>query len=78
MKTVRTTFLPSQKNRSVYFDAEEVDRYFEKTQGRKATTSQKEHHQHWQIIINAAYNDGYKDGIADALKGTAGEVGVER
>lgn len=75
MKTVRTTFLPRQKNRSVYFDAEETECYFEKTCGHKQVpTKRKEYHKNLGAIINAAYNDGFQDGIAESAERVAEDV----
>ena len=67
MKTVRTTFLPNQKNKTVYFDAEETEHYFEQTRGRVTTPERSELHKSWEMIITCAYNDGFQDGIAEAL-----------
>lgn len=63
---VQTRFLPNQQNTSIYLDVEETERYLEETFGRETTEKMKEYHKALGKIINAAYEDGYQDGIAAA------------
>ena len=74
MKTVRTTFLKNQKNRSVYFDEEEDRRAHEQETGCVLDAKTIEYRTNWSFIINTAYNDGFQDGIAEALERAAEEV----
>lgn len=64
----QTSFLPNQQNTSIYFCVEETERYFEEKFGRETTEKMKEYHKVLGRIINAAYDDGYQDGIAAAHK----------
>ncbi len=62
MNIVKTTSLPNQKNRTVYFDAGEEIRYYEKETGIKVSEGCAEFIKSCSYLINKAYRDGYKDG----------------
>ena len=74
MKTVRTTFLPNQKNRTAYFNADEAEDYFSAMNETPPTELQKKLHRQWGIVINAAYDTGFRDGIEEMLERIAKEI----
>lgn len=62
MNLVKTTSLPNQKNRTVYFEVDEEIRYYEEKTGTKVSEDCVEFIKTCSYLINKAYRDGYKDG----------------
>ena len=71
MKTVRTTFFANQKSHTCYCDVVELECRCEAEKGSRNTEEHKSYRRILAGIINYAYRDGYKDGLAEGLSKVA-------
>lgn len=63
MNNVRSTLFPESKNRSVYFDPDEIIRITEEDTKKKVSENIAAIIRNCAPLINRAYNDGLRDGL---------------